>query len=146
MAGGLFYGEGEEILTPIFQDAWRGLSSQVIVSPGANRLPLVHVRDMARLVRQVTLSAESINVLESPPYFLAIDQASATQQELIQCIVDEMGEHYDVQALELLCISSFILLILLMLACFACFLACIWLSDHCSGPSEALRGGQDEPI
>lgn len=40
MAGGLFYGEGEEILTPIFRDAWRGLASQVIVSPGVNHLPL----------------------------------------------------------------------------------------------------------
>ena len=53
---------------------------------------------MARLVQQVSLSAESINPLESAPYFLAVDQPSSacTQRDLIQTIVDEMGEHYDV--------------------------------------------------
>lgn len=34
----------------------------------------VHVRDLARMVRQVSLTAESINPLETPPYFLAVDQ------------------------------------------------------------------------
>lgn len=42
----------------------------------------VHVRDMARLVRQVSLTAESINPLETPPYFLAVDQPSLAMDEL----------------------------------------------------------------
>ena len=42
----------------------------------------VHVRDMARLVRQVSLTAESINPLETPPYFLAVDQPSLAMDGL----------------------------------------------------------------
>eukprot|EP00913_Durusdinium_trenchii_P020343 g19111.t1 len=59
---------------------------------------MVHVRDMARLVRQVSLTAEGINPLEATPYFLAVDQppSAVLQKDLVQGIVDEMGEHYEV--------------------------------------------------
>lgn len=101
VAGGLFYGEGEQIFADVFKDAWRGVQSHAIVSPGVNKVPTVHVRDLARMVRQVSLTAESINPLETPPYFLAVDQPPAqppvsTQKDLVQGIVDEMGEHYQV--------------------------------------------------
>mmetsp|Transcript_86702 Transcript_86702/g.177053 ORF Transcript_86702/g.177053 Transcript_86702/m.177053 type:complete len:661 (+) Transcript_86702:70-2052(+) len=101
VAGGLLYGEGEQIFADLFKDAWRGVQSHAIVSPGVNKVPTVHVRDMARLVRQVSLTAESINPLETPPYFLAVDQPPSqppvsTQKDLVQGIVDEMGEHYQV--------------------------------------------------
>ncbi|CAJ1430747.1 unnamed protein product [Effrenium voratum] len=101
VAGGLLYGEGEDILAEMFKDAWRGVQSHVTVSPGVNKVPTVHVRDMARMVRQISLTAEGLNPLEVTPYFLAVDQPPGnppvpTQKALVQGIVDEMGEHYEV--------------------------------------------------
>ncbi|CAE7241910.1 AK7 [Symbiodinium natans] len=106
VAGGVLYGEGENIFVEMFKDAWRGVQSHVVVTPGINKVPTVHVRDMARVVRQVITNAEGINPLEATPYFLAVDQPPAAkegqpsmpaaQSEIVQAIVDEMGEHYDV--------------------------------------------------
>ncbi|CAE7212858.1 AK7 [Symbiodinium pilosum] len=106
VAGGVLYGEGESIFVEMFKDAWRGVQSHVVVTPGVNKVPTVHVRDMARVVRQVITNAEGINPLEATPYFLAVDQPPAAkegqpsmpaaQAEIVQAIVDEMGEHYDV--------------------------------------------------
>ncbi|CAK9031897.1 Adenylate kinase 7 (AK 7) (ATP-AMP transphosphorylase 7), partial [Durusdinium trenchii] len=41
---------------------------------------------------------EGINPLEATPYFLAVDQppSAVLQKDLVQGIVDEMGEHYEV--------------------------------------------------
>lgn len=52
------------------------LLGMVGLDPGPLQLSdaKVHVRDLARMVRQVSLTAESINPLETPPYFLAVDQ------------------------------------------------------------------------
>ena len=47
VAGGLLYGEGEDILAEMFKDAWRGVQSHVTVSPGVNKVPTaprMHVR------------------------------------------------------------------------------------------------------
>eukprot|EP00913_Durusdinium_trenchii_P003347 g3098.t1 len=101
VAGGLLYGEGEEIFAPAFQDA-RGVSdSMVDMSPGVNKVPRVHVRDLARLVRQVSLTAEGINPLEATPYFLAVDQPpSAVLQTDLVGIVDKVGEHYEVPRVD----------------------------------------------
>lgn len=106
VAGGVLYGEGESIFVEMFKDAWRGVQSHVVVTPGINKVPTVHVRDMARVVRQVITNAEGINPLEATPYFLAVDQPPAakegqapmpaSQKDIVQAIVDEMGEHYDV--------------------------------------------------
>ena len=38
---GLLYGEGEQIFAEVFKDAWRGVQSHAIVSPGVNKVPLV---------------------------------------------------------------------------------------------------------
>ena len=37
--GGLLYGEGEQIFADLFKDAWRGVQSHAIVSPGVNKVP-----------------------------------------------------------------------------------------------------------
>ena len=52
----------------------------------------VHVRDMARLVRQVSLTAESINPLETPPYFLAVDQPSLAMDGLASTYICAMWQ------------------------------------------------------
>jgi len=105
VAGGALYGEGEAAFSQMFKDAWRGIQEQKILSPGTNRVPTVHVRDLARLVRQISLSSDGINPLEAVPYFLAVDQPPAgegvarkppMQKELVQGVVDEVSMHYDV--------------------------------------------------
>eukprot|EP00449_Zooxanthella_nutricula_P009608 CAMPEP_0198499104 /NCGR_PEP_ID=MMETSP1462-20131121/7411_1 /TAXON_ID=1333877 /ORGANISM="Brandtodinium nutriculum, Strain RCC3387" /LENGTH=226 /DNA_ID=CAMNT_0044228061 /DNA_START=17 /DNA_END=693 /DNA_ORIENTATION=- len=53
VAGGVLYGEGEDTLGPLFKDAWCGVQEHAILGNGKNRIPTVHVRDLARLVRQV---------------------------------------------------------------------------------------------
>lgn len=104
VGGGVLYGEGEDVLCPLFKDAWRGVREHTIIAPGTNRVPTVHVRDLARLVRQVGLSGESIVAVDTP-YFVAVDQPPAlaeqpswpsTQAEMVQGIVDEVCEQYDV--------------------------------------------------
>lgn len=109
VAGGTMYGGGELTLTPMFQDAWKGAQSHSIKGPGTNRIPTVHVRDLARLVRQIGLSAEGLNPLESVPYFLALDQPPApegarsqppTQADIVQGIVNELGNGYHVPIVD----------------------------------------------
>ncbi|CAE8618563.1 unnamed protein product, partial [Polarella glacialis] len=104
-AGGAFYGEGEATFAEMFKDAWRGEQTHAIISPGTNRVPTVHVRDMARLVKEIGLKSDSISPLEACPYFLAVDQPPAaegearrppTQAQIVQGIVDEVGQHYEV--------------------------------------------------
>jgi len=107
VAGGALYGDGESTLADMFKDAWRGVKSLSVMPPGNNLVPTIHVRDMARLVRQISINADagSLNPLESTPYFLAVDQPPAkegetpkppTQASIVQGIVDNAGEHYDV--------------------------------------------------
>merc|ERR1719401_2225988 len=53
VAGGVLYGEGEDTFTQIFKDAWCSVQEHEILGNGKNRIPTVHVRDLARLVRHV---------------------------------------------------------------------------------------------
>mmetsp|Transcript_88089 Transcript_88089/g.254231 ORF Transcript_88089/g.254231 Transcript_88089/m.254231 type:complete len:677 (-) Transcript_88089:126-2156(-) len=108
VGGGVLYGEGENAFTPLFKDAWRGVQEHVILGNGKNRIPMVHVRDLARLVRQVGENGEI--VAAETPYFLAIDQPPTepegapslppTQAELVQGIVDEICDPYEVPLVQ----------------------------------------------
>mmetsp|Transcript_4797 Transcript_4797/g.13359 ORF Transcript_4797/g.13359 Transcript_4797/m.13359 type:complete len:677 (-) Transcript_4797:103-2133(-) len=103
VAGGALYGEGEDAFGKLFKDAWCGDKEHVILGQGQNRIPTVHVRDLSRLVRQ--LMDNSSIVAADTPYFLAVDQPPApegqkpmppTQAEIVQGIVDEMCDPYQV--------------------------------------------------
>lgn len=105
VSGGVLYGEGEYSLAQMFKDAWRGEKVHQVLGSGTNRVPMVHARDLIRLIRQVALTSDNINPLESTPFFLAADQPPApegepsvppTQADIVQGIVDAMGEHYEV--------------------------------------------------
>mmetsp|Transcript_81108 Transcript_81108/g.173466 ORF Transcript_81108/g.173466 Transcript_81108/m.173466 type:complete len:720 (+) Transcript_81108:154-2313(+) len=105
VAGGILYGDGEETFSRLFKDAWRGLQEEKISAPGTNHVPTVHVRDLSRLVRQVGTLSE-INAMEAP-YYLAVDRPPApegknpappTQMEIFQGVIDELSEHYAVDA------------------------------------------------
>jgi len=108
VAGGVIYGEGEETLCSVFKDAWRGVQEHAILAPGTNRIPTVHVRDLARLVRQVSFGGAEINPQETP-YFIAVDQppcaedqkpVPSTQAEIIHGIINEVCEDYDVPVIS----------------------------------------------
>lgn len=104
VAGGVLYGEGEASFSQMFKDAWLGIQEHRILTPGTNRVPTIHVRDLARLVRQISLSSDGINPLEALPYFIAVDQPGGEgearkppmQKQIVQGIIDEVCEHYDV--------------------------------------------------
>jgi len=108
VAGGVIYGEGEETLCPVFKDAWRGVQEHVILAPGTNRIPTVHVRDLSRLVRQVSFTATDVNPQEAP-YYIAVDQPPcaedekprpSTQEEIVHGIINEVCEDYEVPVIS----------------------------------------------
>lgn len=110
VAGGALYGEGEAGFAQMFKDAWRGVQEHVILAPGTNRVPTVHVRDLARLVRHIGTTSDTISPMEATPYFLAVDQPPApegqrpkppTQMDIVQGIVDEVSEHYEVPIINI---------------------------------------------
>jgi adenylate kinase len=86
VGAGVPYGNGEECLYDVFKSAWLGRPTHRLIAPGNNFIPMVHTRDLARLVRTV--------VIDKPerPYFLAVDSSSTTQKELINTVVTEMSD------------------------------------------------------
>lgn len=105
VAGGVLYGDGEATFCQMFKDAWRGDHQHAILAPGTNRIPTAHVRDLGRLVKQLSLSMDGINPLEANPYFLAVDQPPgnpeekrrpSTQAQLVQSIIDEVCDKFTV--------------------------------------------------
>eukprot|EP00927_Polykrikos_kofoidii_P066229 TRINITY_DN61868_c0_g1_i1.p1 TRINITY_DN61868_c0_g1~~TRINITY_DN61868_c0_g1_i1.p1 ORF type:complete len:780 (+),score=200.60 TRINITY_DN61868_c0_g1_i1:143-2482(+) len=76
VAPGVLYGEGEQIFGPFFKSAWLGQQDHWILAPGENRVPTVHVRDLARLVRQLGFNYSEQT--KEHPYYLAVDQPEGT--------------------------------------------------------------------
>mmetsp|Transcript_55904 Transcript_55904/g.181209 ORF Transcript_55904/g.181209 Transcript_55904/m.181209 type:complete len:665 (+) Transcript_55904:90-2084(+) len=107
VAGGALYGEGEDCFSGLFKDAWCGDMKHLILGTGQNRIPTVHSRDLARLVRHVMDNANI--VAADTPYFLAVDQPPvgegekalpSTQAEIVQGIVDEICDPFQVPSVE----------------------------------------------
>lgn len=86
VAAGVPYGNGEECLYDIFKSAWLSRPTHRIVAPGNNFIPMVHTRDLARLVRTV------VNDKPERSYFLAVDNGNVTQKELITTVVTELSD------------------------------------------------------
>lgn len=108
VAGGALYGEGEDAFRKLFKDAWCGERNHVIHGNGANRVPTVHVRDLARLIRHVM--DDGAIVAAETPYFLAVDQPppkaegqpslASTQIEIVNGTINEICVPYDVPYVE----------------------------------------------
>jgi len=103
VGAGVLYGDGEETFTQLFKDAWLGIENHTITGSGTNHIPAVHVRDVARLVRQASYNQE-INP-ETRPYFLAVDKVdeadpAPTQAEIIKGIVGEVSGVRDIKMIE----------------------------------------------
>eukprot|EP00419_Tripos_fusus_P010078 CAMPEP_0172663264 /NCGR_PEP_ID=MMETSP1074-20121228/5811_1 /TAXON_ID=2916 /ORGANISM="Ceratium fusus, Strain PA161109" /LENGTH=800 /DNA_ID=CAMNT_0013479229 /DNA_START=140 /DNA_END=2542 /DNA_ORIENTATION=+ len=93
VASGILYGEGEDFLCPLFENAWRGRREPSISAPGSNRIPMVHVCDLARLVRQASFPlADGADVQVPCPYFLAVDQPPAPPPPPAEVKKEEEGK------------------------------------------------------
>lgn len=92
LAPGLLYGEGEESFGPLFKSAWLGLDQAYVEQKGDQRLPTVHVRDLARAVREIgvlgknskgeEISAAALQSGEECPYYVAVDQPPNPEPEV----------------------------------------------------------------
>jgi len=103
VGAGVLYGDGEETFMQLFKDAWLGTQNHQIQAPGTNHIPTAHVRDVARLVRQVCYNPE-LNP-ETRPYFLAVDKIdddapAPTQAEIIKGIVGEVSGPREIPMIE----------------------------------------------
>lgn len=103
VGAGVLYGDGEDTFAQLFKDAWRGTQSHTITSPGTNIIPTAHVRDVARLVRQVAYNQELVPA--ERPYFLAVDKiedgaTEPTQAEIIKGIVGEVNGPYNIPLVD----------------------------------------------
>lgn len=101
VAGGVLYGKGESTFARLFEDSWRGQKGLAILGSGANRIPTVHVQDLAKVVRHIGFAGEGVSPATNP-YFLAVDLTPApTQVEILQAIVNELCEQYPMATLPL---------------------------------------------
>jgi len=98
LAAGILYGQGEDTFNKCFEDAFLCKQQHKIIAPGTNIIPTVHVADLARTVKQLAFFAD-ITPAEKP-YLLAVDRSKATQAQIVQGIVDEVCEPYQVPIVE----------------------------------------------
>eukprot|EP00928_Gymnodinium_smaydae_P056327 TRINITY_DN39723_c0_g1_i1.p1 TRINITY_DN39723_c0_g1~~TRINITY_DN39723_c0_g1_i1.p1 ORF type:complete len:762 (+),score=230.54 TRINITY_DN39723_c0_g1_i1:91-2376(+) len=87
VAPGVLYGDGEDSFGPLFKKAWLGEEQRFVELSSSNLVPTVHVRDLARLVREIGVlgknsKGEDIAVPnlvsgEDCPYYIAVDRPPA---------------------------------------------------------------------
>lgn len=79
VAGGLLYGEGENLFHFLFKSSWLGVESGLhIYGTGQNALPTIHIRDLASII---------VNLCDSKPkvrYILAVDDANSTLEDIVR--------------------------------------------------------------
>lgn len=105
ISAGLPYGHGEEALGALFKAAWLNKPKErayVLLNEEAkldawgkhkpNLVPMVHVLDLARLVRQVIFFADITPA--DKPFLLAVDAAQLTQREIVQGVIDEVCDPF----------------------------------------------------
>lgn len=104
ISAGVLYGNGEVTFNELFKAAWLTLPAPAHVitklerkgggmQPGTNYIPCVHVRDVARLARVVSIDSTV------KPFLIAVDKSRLTQAEIIWGIVKEMSNKTEVPAL-----------------------------------------------
>eukprot|EP00918_Siedleckia_nematoides_P067047 GHVU01145897.1.p1 GENE.GHVU01145897.1~~GHVU01145897.1.p1 ORF type:complete len:559 (-),score=64.79 GHVU01145897.1:2485-4161(-) len=111
VCAGILYGEGEQQFHDIFKAAWLAERNAVVVGPGSNVIPTVHVKDCAALVRRA--AARCIESLESSGsasasgkdkddkrYFLCVDESKLTQRQLVEGIHAGVGDAHEATSVE----------------------------------------------
>jgi adenylate kinase len=95
VCAGIPYGNGEEPFLGLFKAAWQGRDTLRVIGDGSNCIPLVHVRDVARVVRHILEGALTL------PYHLAVDRGQNTQREIVQAVASEYGLGSDVKSVSI---------------------------------------------
>eukprot|EP00775_Hariotina_reticulata_P010576 gene10576-10735_t len=85
---GILYGQGEgdSQLHPLFKAAWEGREPLQILGDGSNRLPTLHVKDLAAFAEDVVLQQP-----QGSRYLLAVDDALITQGALVSAVGSLLG-------------------------------------------------------
>jgi len=94
VCAGVPYGNGEEAFLGLFKAAWQSRTSLRVIGDGTNCIPMVHTRDVARLVRNL------VEVPQDLDYHLCVDRGQITQRELIEAVAGEFGIPYEVKSVS----------------------------------------------
>ncbi|CAD8150525.1 unnamed protein product [Paramecium octaurelia] len=83
---GLVYGNGEDILYELFKTVWMNPDAELpIYGEGNNIIPMIHVNDLASIVRKATILNPQDN------YIFAVDYENMTQKKLVTTIAKCIG-------------------------------------------------------
>jgi adenylate kinase len=87
MCSGIRYGNGERIFYDHFQKAWIQNPAELqVVGNGRNRVPTIHIIDLARIVRRVVNEGSDLK------YIFAMDKTKRpTQKRIIKSISKGVG-------------------------------------------------------
>jgi len=97
---GLMYGQGEEdsLLHPVFRTAWEVTAGPAVVyGPGTNKLPMVHVDDLAAYIAAAASKEARAALPETQQYLLVTDCASPgqpgtiDQKAMVTSIAERLG-------------------------------------------------------
>jgi adenylate kinase len=81
---GLIYGMGEDVLFPLFKQALEQKQPLAIYGGGSNRIPTIHVDDLAQLVFDLAFS-------NANGFYYAADYGTVTQGQLLTLISQTIG-------------------------------------------------------
>ncbi|KAK9874968.1 hypothetical protein WA026_005783 [Henosepilachna vigintioctopunctata] len=97
LASGFTYGYEEESLDLFFKLAWLNSQHLPVFGMGTNRIPLIHVTDLARVVTRLVMHPPS-NI----SYILAVEPVSSKLKKIVESISKGLGKGYiqEVHSLE----------------------------------------------
>ncbi|CUG87619.1 Hypothetical protein, putative [Bodo saltans] len=85
---GLPYGKGEELLHPLFKQAWSLAAEGLpIFGSGRQSVPMIHVQDLAKFAQRL-LSVEEIPELR---YLFATDDGAASWNDIVKAVNNSLG-------------------------------------------------------
>jgi adenylate kinase len=92
VAAGILYGEGEQYLEKLFSSAWLCEKDSLVIpsmsnNSGTNKLPMIHVTDLARLVGALAKAPPE----DASPYVLAVDKSSPSLKEVVTAIAENLS-------------------------------------------------------
>jgi len=93
---GIPYGNGEDAFFGLFKAAWETRDTLRVIGGGQNYIPIVHARDLARLVRCLISKTPELD------YHLAVDRGDVTQRQLIEAVARQFGVSYDIESISVL--------------------------------------------
>ncbi|KAK9728749.1 hypothetical protein QE152_g17073 [Popillia japonica] len=86
ICSGIVYGEEEEDFSYYFKKAWNNEEFLPIYDQGKNLIPLIHIKDLARVVHGILELVPS-----RPQYILAVEQTPCSLKEIVKSLSKAMG-------------------------------------------------------